>query len=121
MADARSRGVEVHPLLRRECLDVPILPEVCLRGVLDVVVQREDGLLAVADGGRADGEELLHHRRGVVMGHHVARPEGHHIADPERAIGPLDQMCLGDPLDGGLTHSPFSSAHPVGACTARVR
>ena len=121
MADARPRRVEVHALLRGERLNVPVFPEVGLRRVLDVVVKSKDRLPGVADGSRADRGELLHHRRGVVMGHHVPRPKRDHVPGPEGAVGSLHQVCLGDPLDGGLGHRPFSFAHPLDAWSARAR
>ncbi len=105
VADAASRWMELDPVLAGEGLYGPVLVEVRLGAVLDVVVQREDDLPGLVDARDAETLELRHHRRAVVVGHDVARPYGDEIPGPDgprrRAVG---QVALGDFLDHGLTH-----------------
>ena len=105
VADARARRIEVDALFAGEGLDRAVLGQVFLAPVLDVVVQGEDGLARLVDPLRADGLELLHHGRGVVVRHHVARTHAEEITRAQGTpLGPLGHVRLRDLLDDGLTH-----------------
>src|SRR5205085_10109882 len=50
------------------------------RGVLNIVIDREDRLRWIRDFRSADLFELWNDRAGVVVRHHVTRPDGNEIA-----------------------------------------
>ena len=92
--------------------------------ILNVVIEGEDQLLGIVNLLRADGLELAHHRRGVVVGHDVMRADGDEIAGAQRALRPLGQVGSARFFQRWLAHnellppegrllSPASSAAPV--------
>ncbi len=93
-----------------EALDGPVLLQVRIFLVLDVVIERKDQLLGILDLLRADALELAHHRRGIVMRHHAVRADGNKIPGPQRPLRPLGQVRLRDFFNDGLTHKALLPA-----------
>jgi hypothetical protein len=79
VADPGAGRVEVHALLPREALDGAILGEIALRTILDVVIEREDGLSRIRDARCPNRPELVQRRGGIVVRQHMARPDGDEI------------------------------------------
>ncbi len=67
--------IKIDPVLARERFDLGVLLQILRRGVLNVVVDREHRLRRIGNLRRADLLELWNHRAGVVMRHHMARPD----------------------------------------------
>jgi hypothetical protein len=63
VADSPTSGVEIDAILLGEFLDVGVLGEVLLRLILDVVVEREDGLGGAMNGGEGERGEPEKRRR----------------------------------------------------------
>ena len=103
--DPGAGGVEIDPVRPGERLDPAVLAEVLLGGVLDVVVEGEHRLGGVGDARRADPRELRHHRRGVVVRHHVVGADREEVPGRERAARALRHVRLRDLLDNGLSHT----------------
>ena len=97
-------AIEVDALLAREGLHAAILRQIRLVCVLDVVIGGYDGLCGIVHPRCADGLELLHHRRGVVVGHHVERADGEEVACSQGPARPFGHVGLRDLLDDGLAH-----------------
>jgi hypothetical protein len=57
MTDTSAGGVKVHPMVFCEFFNLAVFCEVGFRLVLDVVVEREDGLLGVEDFGALQRQE----------------------------------------------------------------
>ena len=109
VADTGAGGEEGDALLGCEILDAPVLGEVLLRGVLDVVVEGEDRLRRVGHPGRADGAKLRHHRAGVVVGHDVEGPHRDHVPGLHLvACLEILRVGLDDLFGNSLWHGFFS-------------
>src|SRR5580700_11264533 len=83
MTDAGTRRIEVDAMLFRKCLDGPIFLVIGFVLVLDVVIECEDKLLWVVNLLGADAFELTHYRRGIVVGHHMMRPDRDEVPGPQ--------------------------------------
>src|SRR5579885_1120465 len=83
--NARTRRVEIYPVLSGKCFDRPVFLLVRLILVLDVVVQRKHQLLRFVDLLRPNALELAHDRRRVVVRHHPMRANGKEVARTQRA------------------------------------
>ena len=110
VADPGARREERDSLAVGKLLDAPVLRQVFLAGVLDVVVEGEDGLRGVSDPFGADGAELGEHRPRVVVGHDMERAHGDHVAGLDLVAG-LEAFGVGldDFFGDCLCHvsSPF--------------
>ena len=104
VADARACRVEVDVVLARERLDLAIFFLVGLVFILNIVVEREDWLLAIEHLLRADRLELLHDRGGVVVSHDMRRADGDEIARTQWPVRPFGEVSLRDFFDDGLGH-----------------
>ena len=67
MADAAAGGEEVDVVILRKPLDRRVLLHVGRTVVLDVVVEREDGLTRIVDLAGADRGELRDDGAGIVV------------------------------------------------------
>jgi hypothetical protein len=76
-----------------ELFNAPVLGQVLLAGVLNIVVEGEDGLRRVGHPLGANGLELGHHGAGVVVGHDVERPHRDHVAGPNLVTG-RESFCV---------------------------
>ena len=100
-----ASGIEVDSLLPGEGFDRGVLRQVGWRLVLDIVIEDEDRLAGILHPRRTDGAELLHHRRGVVVGHDVPGSNREKIPGTQRPVPwPVGHVPLGDLLDHGLCH-----------------
>ncbi len=104
VADASARRVEVDAMLARKLLHATILGQVRLVSILDIVIGGEDRLLRVVDSLGADGLELLHHGRGVVVRHHVIRADGEEVSGAQGTVWSLGHVGLRDLFNDGLRH-----------------
>src|SRR3954469_17908811 len=110
MSDTRAGRIEVDSVLLGKDFDGTVLFQIRLVVILNVVIKREDELPRIRDLLRADGLELAHHGRRVVMGHDVKRPDGDEIACAQWTIGPVSEMSLSNLFDNGLRHEPSFGA-----------
>ncbi len=79
MADATSRRIEVDAVLARECLNHGIFLQILFAFVLDVMVDGEYDLPGIGDFSGPDSSKFGNDRSGIVVGHHVGRPNGNVI------------------------------------------
>ena len=107
MADTRPGRVEIDAMLARKRFDPGVLAEVLRRRVLDVVIDRKNGLGWVENVCRTDRLEFAHHRRRIVVRHNVLGADVEKIA----GVGPLPRLerswgCVAsdDFLDKRLWH-----------------
>ena len=118
VGDSTAGRVELDAVLTREVLDTPVLAEILLALVLDVVVHREDRLARVADARGADRTELRHHGRRVVVCHHVHRAHGEEVAGADELRPPVDReidgVGLRDLLDEILSQGSVPACAMVG-------
>ncbi len=113
VADSPPGRVKVDSVEACEGLDGGVLGLVFLGEVLDVVVESEDRLPWVVDAGRAEGGELRHHSRRIVVGHDVPWPHRHIVAGGHRPTGIFSgEVALNDFLDEILSHG---GGHPTSA------
>ena len=111
MANPGTGRVEIDPTLTSECFDRTILLQVRFVMILYVMVEGEDELLRVVDLLCANRSEFAHHRRRVVMGHDVGRPNGDEVSHAQRAVRAISEMGLSNLLDNRLRHEiSFASA-----------
>ena len=87
MRNARARRIKVDPVLARERFDLRILLQIFRRDILNVVIDREHRLPRIGDRGRADLLEFRNHGAGVVVRHHMTRPNRNKIAGPYDCAG----------------------------------
>ena len=105
MADAPPGGIGGHAVGLGELRDGLVLGLVVLAQILDVVVEREHGLLRVLHPGHAQTLEFAHDRAGVVVGHDVVGYQGDVIPAMDFLAGvEADGVGLHDFFDDGLGH-----------------
>jgi hypothetical protein len=80
MADTCPGRIEIDSMLASERLYAAVLLKILFRNVLDVVVDREDGLTRIENVICTYRGELVDDGRCVVVRHHVSRPERHHVS-----------------------------------------
>src|SRR4030095_15973340 len=74
MRNAGARGVKIDSVFTRERFNLRVLLQILRRDILNVVIDGEDRLRWICDLRRADLLKLWNHRAGVVMRHHMTRP-----------------------------------------------
>src|SRR5262249_52452100 len=87
MGNAGSRWVEIDAVLVRERLDLCILRQVVGRSILDVVIDREDGLCWIRNRCCADLFKFRNHSAGVVVRHDVTRANRNEITAADYCAG----------------------------------
>ena len=85
VTDARAGRIEVDAVFACELLDAGVLPEILGGEVLDVVINGIDRLRRIMDLLGADGLELLHDGRRVVVRHDVLWMDAYEITRVDRA------------------------------------
>ena len=101
--------IEVDSLAGGEGFDRAIFRSVGFVMVLNIVIEREDRLLGVVDCLRADGFELAHHRRGIVVGHGHERGRMETKSPVRRGrLRSLGKVSLCDLFDNCLGHTSSS-------------
>src|SRR5581483_7599066 len=111
VADARSRGIKVDPMLFGESLNSAVFLLVGFVLVLNVVVEREYQLFGIMNFFRADSLEFAHHSGSVVVGHHVKWADGNEIAGPQRTFRSFGQVRARDFFNDGFAHSDSAFAY----------
>ena len=79
MRNAGAGRIKIDPVFSGERVDLRILPQIFRRHVLNIVIDREYRLRRISDFRRADLLELGNHRAGVVVRHHMTRPNRNEI------------------------------------------
>src|SRR5450432_3401142 len=109
MRNAGAGRVIIDPVFACERLNLGVLLEVLRRDILNVVIDGEDRLRRIGNRGGSDLLELWNHGAGVVMRHHMARPNRDEISrahDCTRSE-PIRMPC-GNFLDEREAHISFS-------------
>jgi hypothetical protein len=97
MSDSSSSRIEIHALLLGKLLNLPILFQVCLALVLDVVIEGHNDLLGIVDLGGSDGHELQGDWPRVVMCHAVEGRERDIVAGfHDLAVCEAERITLND-------------------------
>ena len=104
VADAGAGRIEIDSMFPGEGFDGPVFLQVSLVMILDVVIEGEDQLLGVVDLRGAYRFEFAHHRRRVVVGHGVKRPDRNEVAGAQQAFRAIGEVGLRDLFDNGLRH-----------------
>jgi hypothetical protein len=87
MRDAGARRIKVDAVIACERFNICVLFQILRRNILNVVIDGEYRLRRIGNRCRADLLEFRNHRAGVVMRHHVARPNRDKVATPHHRIG----------------------------------
>ena len=72
MADASAWRVVIHTVFACKGLNLSVFAEVFWSDILNVVIDRKDGLRWISDFRRADLLELWNDCASVIVSHHVA-------------------------------------------------
>jgi hypothetical protein len=102
-------------MLRSEGFHAAVPRQVRLFRVLDVVIGCEHWLRRIMDRPRANRLELLHHRRGIVMRHHMIGPDRQKITRAQWTAGPFGHVSLRNLLNNCLPHIRHLLWLPIGA------
>src|SRR5437868_15067406 len=80
MGDASARRVKIDPMFPGEGIDFGVLLQILRRDILNIMIDGEDRLRWIRDLRRADLPKLWNNRAGVIMRHHMTRPNRHEFA-----------------------------------------
>ena len=75
VTDARACGIKIYSVLLGESLNGPVLCQVRVFFVLNIVIERKHKLPGIVNLLRANAFEFTHHGRRVVMRHDMARAD----------------------------------------------
>src|ERR1700736_4566222 len=117
MRNAGASWVKVDAVLASKLLDVGILLQVLRRDILNVVIDRENRLGRIRDRGRPDLLELGNDGAGVIVRHHMARPNRNEISSAHhRSRSQSVSVACGNFFDEREPHyysSKIRSARPT--------
>ena len=93
------------PCSRGERFDLGVLLQILRRDILNVVIDGEDRLRRIRDRRRADLLKLRNHRAGIVMRHHMTRPNRNEISRADHGSrGESVSVSRGNFLDEREAH-----------------
>ena len=69
ISDPPSRRIKAEAMFSSECLYLGIFVQIGRAGVLNVVIQTDNGLLRIVNPCGSHRPELMRHRRSVVVSH----------------------------------------------------
>src|SRR5437868_5456002 len=87
MRNPGASRVKVDSVFLGESFDLRVLLQILRRNVLNVMIDGEYRLRWICDFRRADLLKLWNYRPGVVMRHHMTRPNRDEIARPHHRAG----------------------------------
>ena len=103
MADTPPWHVPINTMPLRKLLNVPVLPQVLLTLVLNVVVDRYDNLVRILNLGRTDRHEFQRNWIGIIMTHDLIWLESYIVTRLNKlAVRETDSVALYNFLSQGL-------------------
>src|SRR6266404_4900069 len=105
MRNAGARRVKIDAVLPAERFYLGVFLEILRRDILNVVIDCENRLRRIGDGGGADLFELWNYCAGIVVRHHVTRANRNEISCAyDRARSKSVSVSCGNFLDERETH-----------------
>src|SRR2546430_16167646 len=119
--DTGARRIKIDAVLASELLDGGVFLQVFWRDVLNIMIDGEHWLRRICDRRRSNLLELRDHRAGVVVRHHMARPNGDEIAAAHTFTNSESiRMPRRNFLNKRQAHINCPIKYPVAVCASSV-